>query len=124
LSVKIRLARTGRKNVARFRVVAIDGRTQRDGKFLEGIGTYNPQANPKQFTLDADRVAYWIEKGAEVSDTVNNLLKQDRFYEKLEGKKKGLAIETLNLERLPERKRKPKNISKKSTEEAPKPAAA
>ncbi|HMD69182.1 MAG TPA: 30S ribosomal protein S16 [Chitinivibrionales bacterium] len=124
MSVKIRLARTGRKNVSRFRVVAIDGRTQRDGKFLEVIGTYNPQATPKQFTLNADRIAYWIEKGAEVSETVHNLLKQDRFYERLEGKKKGLGIESMNLERLPERKRKPKNISKKAKEEAPKPAAA
>jgi small subunit ribosomal protein S16 len=125
LSLKIRLARVGRKNVSRFRVVAIDGRTQRDGKFLEVIGTYNPQAVPKQFTLDTDRIAYWIEKGAEVSETVQNLLKQDRFFEKIEGKKKGLSPETMNLERLPERKRKPKNTGrKKNPEEAPKPAAA
>jgi small subunit ribosomal protein S16 len=126
LSVKIRLARVGRRNVSRFRVVAIDGRTQRDGKFLEVIGTYNPQAAPKQFTLNSDRIAYWIEKGAEVSETVHNLLKQDRFYERLEGIKKGLSPETMNLTRLPERKRKPKNAGKKKAKEeaAPKPAAA
>lgn len=125
MSVKIRLARTGRKNVRRFRVVAIDGRTQRDGECLETIGTYNPEAVPKQFTLKADRVAYWIEKGAEVSETVHNLLKQDRFFERLEGIKKGLSPEAMGLERLPERKRKPKNAGKnKKKEEAPKPAAA
>jgi len=124
LSVKIRLARVGRKNVSRFRVVAIDGRTQRDGKFLEVIGTYDPQANPKKFTLETERIAYWIEKGAEVSETVHNLLKQDRFFEKLEGKEKGLSPESINLERLPERKKKPKNSGKKKNkEEAPKPAA-
>jgi small subunit ribosomal protein S16 len=115
----------GRKNVSRFRVVAIDGRTQRDGKFLEVLGTYNPQANPKQFTLNTERITYWIEKGAEVSETVHNLLKQDRYFEKLEGLKKGLSAESMNLTRLPERKRKPKNTGKKKTkEEAPKPQAA
>ena len=125
MSVKIRLARVGRKNVSRFRVVAIDGRTQRDGRFLEILGTYNPQANPKQFTLNAERITYWIEKGAEVSETVHNLLKQDRYFEKLEGLKKGLSAESMNLTRLPERKRKPKNTGKKKAkegkEEAPKP---
>jgi small subunit ribosomal protein S16 len=125
LSVKIRLARVGRRNVSRFRVVAIDSRTQRDGRFLEVLGTYNPQANPKQFTLKTERITYWIEKGAEVSETVHNLLKQDRYFEKLEGLKKGLSAESMNLTRLPERKRKPKNTGKKKTkEEAPKPQAA
>ena len=52
--------------MSRFRVVAIDGRTQRDGKFLEVLGTYNPQATPKQFTMNSERIAFWIEKGAEV----------------------------------------------------------
>jgi small subunit ribosomal protein S16 len=133
LSVKIRLARTGRKNIRRYRIVAIDGRTQRDGECLEVIGNYNPEARPKQFTVNTDRIAYWIEKGAEVSETVHNLLKQDRFYEKLAGIKKGLTPESMNLERLPERKRKPKNAGKNKgkTEEkkeekkeaAPTPAA-
>jgi small subunit ribosomal protein S16 len=124
LSVKIRLARTGRKNVSRFRIVAIDGPTQRDGKFLEILGNYNPQVNPKQFAVNAERVAYWIAKGAEVSETIHNLLKQDRFFEKQEGLKKGLSAESMNLERLPERKRKPKNAGKKKAkEEAPTPAA-
>jgi small subunit ribosomal protein S16 len=125
LSVKIRLARTGRKNVSRFRIVAIDGPTQRDGKFLEILGNYNPQMNPKQFTVNTERVAYWIAKGAQVSETIHNLLKQDRFFEKQEGLKKGLSAESMNLERLPERKRKPKNTGKKKAkEEAPAPAAA
>lgn len=125
MSVKIRLARVGRRNVSRFRVVAIDGRVQRDGRFLEVLGTYNPQANPKQFTLNTERITYWIEKGAEVSETVHNLLKQDRYFEKLEGLKKGLSAETMNLTRLPERKRKPKNTGKKKTkEDAPKSQAA
>lgn len=124
MAVKIRLARTGRKNVSRFRIVAIDGPTQRDGKFLEILGHYNPQMTPKQFTVNTERVAHWIAQGAQVSETIHNLLKQDRFFEKQEGLKKGLSAESMNLSRLPERKRRPKNSGKKkSKEEAPKPAA-
>lgn len=118
MAVKIRLARTGRKNVSRFRIVAIDGPNQRDGKFLEILGNYDPQKTPKQFTVDTERVAHWIAKGAQVSETIYNLLKQDRYFEKQEGVKKGLSLETLNLPRLPERKRKPKGVGKKKGEEA------
>jgi small subunit ribosomal protein S16 len=107
--------------VSRFRIVAIDSHKKRDGRFLEILGTYNPQQNPKQFTINTERVAYWLAQGAQTSETIHNLLKQDRYFEKAEGLKKGLSVETLNLERLPERKRKPKKINKGAKEE-PKPA--
>jgi small subunit ribosomal protein S16 len=108
LSVKIRLARTGRKNVVRYRVVVADGRMKRDGRFLENVGVYNPQANPKTFQFKLDRIAYWLKQGAEPSETVSNLLKQDRAYEKMEALSKGVPLESMNIERLPERKRKAK----------------
>lgn len=117
MTVKIRLARTGRKNVSRFRIVAIDSHKKRDGRFLEILGVYNPQQNPKQFTIKTERVSYWIGQGAQPSETVHNLLKQDRFFEKVEGIKKGLGVESLNIERLPDRKRKPKKVNKGSKEE-------
>jgi small subunit ribosomal protein S16 len=98
----------GRKNVSRYRIVAIDMHKSRDGRFLEILGSYNPQQDPKRFSIKTDRVAYWLEKGAQPSETMHNLLKQDRFFEKMEGLKKGLSVEALNLERLPDRKRKPK----------------
>jgi small subunit ribosomal protein S16 len=116
LTVKIRLARTGRKNISRFRIVAIDSHKKRDGSFLEILGHYNPQVQPKQFDIQTERVAYWLEKGAQPSETIQNLLKQDRFYEKREGIKKGLDAQSLNIERLPDRKRKPKKIDKKAKE--------
>jgi small subunit ribosomal protein S16 len=116
LAVKIRLARTGRKNVSRFRIVAIDSHKKRDGRCLEILGSYNPELKPKQFTIKTERVAYWLEKGAQASETIRNLLKQDRFYEKLEGIKKGLDVQSLNIERLPDRKRKPKKVNKKAKE--------
>jgi small subunit ribosomal protein S16 len=108
LSVKIRLARTGRKNIARYRVVVADGRMKRDGRFLESVGVYNPQANPKTFQFKLDRMAYWLKQGAEPSETVANLLKQDRAYEKMAALSKGVPLESMNIDRLPERKRKAK----------------
>jgi small subunit ribosomal protein S16 len=114
LPVKIRLARTGRKNISRFRIVAIDSHKKRDGNFLEILGHYNPQVQPKKFEIKTERVAYWLEKGAQPSETIQNLLKQDRFNEKREGLKKGLDAQALTIERLPERKRKPKKIVKKA----------
>jgi len=108
LSVKIRLARTGRKKIVRYRIVVADSRMQRDGRFLENIGNYDPQANPKKFVYKLDRIAYWLSQGAEPSETVANLLKQDRTLEKIEAVSKGEAPELLTIERLPERKRKSK----------------
>jgi small subunit ribosomal protein S16 len=116
LAVKIRLARMGRKNVSRFRIVAIDGHKKRDGRCLEILGSYNPQSNPKRFIINTERVSYWLGTGAQPSETIQNLLKQDRFYEKMEGVKKGVSPESMNLERLPDRKRKPKKVNKKAKE--------
>lgn len=114
MPVKIRLARMGRTKIAKYRIVAADSRMKRDGRFLETIGTYDPQANPKLFDFKADRVAYWISNGAQPTVTVKNLLQQDRFFEKMEGLEKGLTSEQLGIERKPERKRKPKPKKQKS----------
>ena len=108
MSVKIRLTRTGRKKIACYRVVVADSRTQRDGRFLENVGTYEPQAVPKKFDLKVDRVAYWLKQGAQPTETVRNLLKQDRFNEKVEALGKGMEIASASIERMPERKRKSK----------------
>jgi len=107
----------GRKNVSRFRIVAIDNHKSRDGRFLEVLGSYNPQHTPKIFNINTERVSFWLDNGAQPSDTIYNLLKQDRFYEKVEGLKKGLGVESLNLERHPDRKRKPKKINKGAAEQ-------
>jgi small subunit ribosomal protein S16 len=92
----------------RYRVVVADSHMQRDGRFLENVGTYDPQANPKKFSFKMDRVAFWLKQGAEPTETVRNLLKQERFGEKMEAIAKGIALETATIERLPERKRKQK----------------
>jgi small subunit ribosomal protein S16 len=98
----------GRNKIAKYRIVAADSRARRDGRFLEIVGVYDPQTEPKTFSYQSDRVAYWISQGAQPTLTVKNLLRQDQFYDKVEGAEKGLTPEQLNLARKPERKRKPK----------------
>lgn len=114
MPVKIRLARVGRSKLVKYRIVAADSRMKRDGRFLETVGSYDPEAQPKQFVINTERVAYWIKNGAQPTLTVKNLLKEDRFFEKTEGIEKGLTPEQLNIERKPERKRKPKPKKAKS----------
>lgn len=98
----------GRNKIAKYRIVAADSRMRRDGRFLENVGFYDPQTDPKTFNFKSDRVAYWLKNGAQPTLTVRNLLRQDRFFEKMEGMEKGLSEEQMNIERKPERKRKPK----------------
>jgi len=76
MAVKIRMKRVGTKNLPVFRIVVADGRSPRDGKFIEEIGTYQPLKKGDNFTLDLDRAKYWISKGAQPSDTVASFLKK------------------------------------------------
>ena len=75
MSVKIRMKRGGTTNRPFYRVVVIDSRMQRDGRFIEELGYYDPIQKPLVFNVDRDRVAHWITQGAQPSDTVRNLLK-------------------------------------------------
>lgn len=76
--VKIRLSRVGAKKRPFYRIVAIDSRARRDGRPLEFLGTYDPIATPKAIELDPEKVAAWVQKGAQVSDTVAALLRELR----------------------------------------------
>lgn len=78
MSVKIRLKRIGAKNNPVFRVVVADGRSPRDGKFIEEIGTYNPTQKDNNVTVKLDRADYWIKQGAKPSDTVASFLRKAR----------------------------------------------
>ena len=75
MAVKLRLTRTGSKKRPFYRVVAINSATRRDGRPLEFLGYYNPMTNPAKVEIDAAKVQKWLDKGAEASDTVRNLLK-------------------------------------------------
>jgi len=76
--VRIRLSRTGRKNMPRWRIGVFDARTKRDGKAIEYIGSYNPEEQKEEdkVRVDLERARYWISKGAQPTDTVASLLKK------------------------------------------------
>jgi small subunit ribosomal protein S16 len=75
LAVKIRLTRVGARNNPIWRVVAADGRSPRDGRFIEVLGHYNPQTDPSTIELDEEKLRGWIRQGAQPSDTVKKLMK-------------------------------------------------
>lgn len=74
MSVKIRLARRGRKKQAIYDVVVADARAPRDGRFIEKIGTYNPNTNPASININNDRALSWLLNGAQPTDTVKAML--------------------------------------------------
>jgi small subunit ribosomal protein S16 len=76
MSVKIRLRRTGRKKQPTYRIVVADSRSPRDGKFIEIIGQYMPRSGDKALNLLNDRVNYWLDSGAQPTDTVRSLLRK------------------------------------------------
>jgi small subunit ribosomal protein S16 len=75
MPTKIRLQRKGKKGLPFYHVVIADGRAPRDGKFIERIGIYNPVSKPAEIDINFDRALYWLQAGAEPTDTVNALLK-------------------------------------------------
>ena len=80
MATRIRLQRHGRKNYAFYSIVIADSRAPRDGKFTEKIGTYNPNTNPATVDLNFDRALYWVETGAQPTDTVRNILSEEGVY--------------------------------------------
>lgn len=74
MAVKIRLARRGRKKLALFDIVVADARAPRDGRFIEKIGTYNPNTNPATINLKEDRAFQWMMNGAQPTDTAKAIL--------------------------------------------------
>ncbi len=75
--VKIRLKRIGAKKRPFYRLVVADSRYPRNGRFLEEIGTYDPNTNPSTVNIDADKAKDWLSKGAQPTDTVRALLKKN-----------------------------------------------
>src|SRR5690554_2700775 len=77
MATKLRLQRRGRKNYPFYQIIVADSRAPRDGKYIERIGSYNPNTNPATITLDFDRALYWLQTGAQPSDTVRNILSNE-----------------------------------------------
>ena len=76
--VKIRLTRGGAKRRPYYRIVAIDHHSQREGRPLEYLGTYDPNQNPERIDVKSDRLDSWVSKGAQLSPTVASLVKRAR----------------------------------------------
>ena len=92
MSVKIRLARHGRKQHAYYHIVVANSRSPRDGRFIERIGSYNPNTNPATIDLDFDKAIAWLTNGAQPTDTARTILSHKGVMMKkhlLEGVKKG-----------------------------------
>lgn len=82
MAVKLRLRRMGAKKRPFYRIVAADSRSPRDGRFIEEVGTYNPITEPAQVTVNEELVMKWLDNGAQPTDTVRTLLKQQGILEK------------------------------------------
>ena len=76
MPVKLRLQRHGKKGKPFYWVVAADARSKRDGRYLEKIGTYNPNTNPATLKIDVDSAVSWLQNGAQPTDTARNLLSE------------------------------------------------
>jgi len=103
MPVKMRLARHGRKRYAYYHIVVADGRAPRDGRYIERIGTYNPNSNPATIDLDFDKAFDWLTKGAQPTDTVKGILSyKGVLYKKhlMGGVKKGAFDEAEAEKRL------------------------
>lgn len=78
MAVKIRLARHGAKKKPFYRIVVADSEAPRNGAFIEIVGTYDPRAQGTQVTFKSDRVQHWIDRGAQPTQTVGQLLKKNK----------------------------------------------
>ena len=90
MAVKLRLKRGGSKQRPFYRIVAADARSPRDGRFIDTIGTYNPLTTPAEIKVDEEAAQNWLNKGAEPTDTVRNILSKagimKKFHEQKQGK--------------------------------------
>ncbi len=103
MATKIRLQRHGRKGYPFYQIVIADSRAPRDGKFIERIGSYNPNTNPATVDLKFERALYWLQVGAQPTDTVRNILSREGVCLKkhlLEGVKKGAFDEAAAEEKF------------------------
>jgi small subunit ribosomal protein S16 len=87
MSVKIRLARGGAKKKPYYQIVVADERCPRDGRYIENLGQYNPRAEKDQVNLDEARALSWLNKGAQPSEAVVNILRREGVWSTFKGEK-------------------------------------
>jgi small subunit ribosomal protein S16 len=114
----------GKKKQPVYKMVAADSRSPRDGKFLEAVGFYNPLTNPHTLDLKEDRILYWLNVGAQPSNTVKSLLRQKGITLKKELAGKGLDEEKIKSELENWQKMKEASSKKKSEKKLSRKAKA
>ncbi|HSP88260.1 MAG TPA: 30S ribosomal protein S16 [Ignavibacteriaceae bacterium] len=124
MSVRLRLRRMGKKKQPIYKVVAADSRSPRDGKFLEAVGIYNPLTKPHTVDLKEERVFYWLDKGAQPTDTVKSLFRQNGITLKREMMRKGKSEEEINSELENRQKLREAKTASKPTKKKSKKALA
>lgn len=82
MAVKLRLTRMGAKKAPFYRIVAVDGRKARDGQYLDNVGYYDPTKQPAEIKINTERALYWLDNGAQPTETVRSLLKQQGIEKK------------------------------------------
>lgn len=87
MAVKLRLKRMGSRQKPFYRIVAADSRFPRDGRFIETVGTYNPIANPAEVKIDKEVALKWLGNGAQPTDTVKTLLKNEGILKEFNASK-------------------------------------
>ena len=90
MATKIRLKRIGRRNRPFYRLVIMDARNRRDGAAIEEVGWYNPTAKDEMYSLKEDRILYWLEEGAQPTDTAHDILRTAGLAHKWHLMKQGL----------------------------------
>ncbi|MBN1352320.1 30S ribosomal protein S16 [candidate division KSB1 bacterium] len=98
MAVKLRLKRMGKKKQPFYRIVAIDSRTSRDGKYIEKVGHYDPMRNPAEIQVNEEKALYWLKQGAIPSDTVKSLLSTEGILLKFDLMKKGFEQDKIDEE--------------------------
>ena len=116
MAVRIRLQRHGKKKRPFYRLVAADSRSQRDGRFIERIGYYDPMTDPANIVIDAEKALKWLRTGAQPSDTAKNLMSKVGVWEQFINEKQGHPLPTPETESTA--------TSEEATDAAEEPASA
>lgn len=98
MAVRLRLRRMGKKKQPFYRIVAIDSRKARNAKYLENLGYYNPMPEPLDLAVKTDRALYWLQQGAQPSDTVRSLLRRAGIMLRFDLLQRGKSEEEIETE--------------------------
>lgn len=124
--VKLRLKRMGKKRQPVYKIVAVDARAPRDGKYLEAVGQYDPMTNPHTVVIDEEKALKWLGFGAQPTDTVKSLLRQTGILYKRQMIKKNFAVEAIetNMAKWREGRKIEEPVKAKKTVATPAPVVA